>query len=238
MLLYMVTVIGYGVYSYRSNQTAVLKNLDEKLALVASGTRRILSPEFFTKAVKPDAISADDDKKNVLALSDYAQKTGVAAVYALTQTHDGVFFTASSRTKKELKIAARTPYFLPFGKQAEKAALSACSENKTIYTTETTKWGIVRRVLIPESTVNGNSYLLGADMDADGIRKKLDHCFWSSFGFTALFICLAIPFIILFRKTEKERIDEFQNLKEMLTQKTMDRTTRIRRKIEEYINKD
>ena len=63
MALYVLVVLGYGLYSYKSNKAETLRNTDEKLFLVASGIKRSLSDDFHDRAVSKNSIPKIEEHK-------------------------------------------------------------------------------------------------------------------------------------------------------------------------------
>jgi hypothetical protein len=241
MMLYFAAVTGYGFYSYHSNKASTLKNIDEKLILIASGIKRSLPKGFHDRAMEKDSISKIEDSNNVLALSDYLKKTdvmptGILRVFTLVKKDGKVYYTSSSKTEKELELAIETPYFLSYD-DASIEVISAFESDDPTFVSEKSKWGCLRKILIPEKSLKGIPYLAGVDIDIMQVEKKLNKHFWSSTAICTIFIILVIPLIFLFKRSEKEHVEEFENLKEMLHQKSMHRTTKIEEKINEYIRK-
>ena len=240
-MLYCAAVIGYCCYSYHSNKRETLNGIDEKLILIASGIKRSLPKDFHDRAVDKDSISKIQDSNNVLALSDYLKKTDVMStelltVYTLVKKNGIIYYTSSSKQEKELKVAIETPYFLSYD-DASLEVLSAFDKSEPTFVSESTQWGCLRKVLIPEYSPKGKLYLSGVDIDIMQVENKLNKHLWMSIGICTAFILLIFPFIILYRRSEKEHIEEFKSLKELLHQRSMDRTTKMEKKINEYINK-
>ena len=236
MALYFIVTLGYGFYSYNTNKAETLNNIDEKLLLVASGIKRSLPSDLPDRPLTKDALSAIDNSNNTLALSSYAVAMDVLSVYTLVQDKGKICYTSSSKTSKELENDILIPYLTEYDNPSPKM-VSAFDSTVPVYISESDKWHTIRRILVPETSPAGRHYLAGVDIDTLQIDKKLQKHLWTSVAISALFIFLAVPFIFLFRKTEKEHIEEFRSLKDMLFQRTMDRTTKIGRKIDEYIDK-
>jgi hypothetical protein len=236
IVLYILIVIAYGFYSYNSNKIDTLTAIDEKLALVASGVKRLLTVDFHDRAKDENSISSRESRENTLALTNYANTTHVLRVYTLIKQGRTLYYSSSSQPEAEFVDGLETLYFLSYDEASPKV-FSAFDKMDATYFSESNKWGACRTVLIPEVSPGGHHYLAGADIDTRQVDEKLKVHLWSSLGISSFFILLAVPFLFLFRKTEKEHVEEFESLKDMLHQRSMDRTTRIERKINEFINK-
>jgi hypothetical protein len=236
MAIYISVVVAYSIYSYGLRKDETLKRLDEKLFLVASGIKHCLPKDFHDKAVGKDDVTPEEDAKNVLALSEYARRMGVKYVYTLVKRGGTAYFTSSSATDQELKKAVETPYFLPYT-EASKATLKAFDKSGPTFATDSDRWGSFRSALIPERSSQGHLYVAGADICTDQVERILRGHMFRSIAIGGVFILLLVPFIVIFRKSEREKIQEFESLKDMLHQQSLDKTTKIERKINEFLNK-
>lgn len=236
LIVYFSVVAGYSIYSYHARKEETFKRLDEKLFLVASGIKHCLPVDFHDRALSKGDISLKEDAANVLVLSDYARKMGVKYVYTLVKVDGSAYFTSSSCTDQELKTAVETPYFLPYT-EATSQTLLAFDKKSPTYDTDSDRWGTFRSVLIPERSPKGHLYLAGADICMTDIDNLLRAHMWRSIIIAVIFTMLVLPFLMIFRKSERDKINEFESLKELLHQQSMDKTTKIERKINEFINK-
>lgn len=236
IIIYVLLVAAYGIWSYYSEKRNLLKTLDDKLLFVASNIKRILPEDFHDRAVDKDSISHEEDVRNGKTLSDYVNKTGIIYAYTMIRKDGKIYFTASSNTPEEIARGDIATYFLEYGEASENT-INAFDKTTVTLDTDTDRWGSFRSALIPERSPKGNLYLAGADIDIRDVKKKLHSIFWRAFIISGIFIILAIPFILAHTHSTKERIEEFENLRDMLHQKSMQRTTRIDKKIEEYIKK-
>lgn len=234
--IYVALVTTYGVWSYYSGKKALLKRLDEKLLFVASNIKRILPEDFHDLAVDKNSIPNEENLRIANILSEYVNKTGIIYAYTMIQKDGKIYFTSSSNTPEEIARGDIAPYFQEYG-EASHETINAFKKDTVTFATDTDRWGTFRSALIPERSPKGNLYISGADIDVRDVDKKLAKVFWKSIIISAIFIVLAIPFILAHSHSTKERIEEFENLRDMLHQKSMQRTTRIDKKIEEYIKK-
>lgn len=237
MIIYVAVIVIYGFYSYNANKEETLRNTDEKLSLVATGIKRLLKPDFIDRAINKDAITPEENHFNVSALTDYAVKTRVMRVYTLIRRGHNIFYTSSSQTVEEMNNKLDPPFFLSYD-DASQQVVDAFDKLDPTYISEKTKWGSRRIVLLPEISLQGMRYLAGAEISTKHIDAQLSKHLWSSVAISTLFILLAVPFVFIFKKTEKEHVEDFESLKDLLQQRSMDRTTKIERKINEIIGKD
>jgi hypothetical protein len=234
--IYVMLVATFAIWSYYSEKQSLLKTIDDKLLFVASNIKRILPEDFHDRAVDKDSISKEEDVKIGTTLSDYVNTTGIIYAYTMIRKDGNIYFTSSSNTLEEIARGDISTYFLPY-EEASDATVKAFDKTTVIFNTDSDRWGAFRSALIPEHSPKGNLYISGSDIDVREVNKKLKSIFWRALIISGIFIVLAIPFILAHTHSTKERIEEFESLRDMLHQKSMQRTTRIDKKIEEYIKK-
>ncbi len=237
---YLIVVIGYGVFSYLSSREKELENIDESLRLVASQAKFILPLDFHDRAVTQDSISKKEDSSNVVKLSKYVSSStasyGVNKVFTLVVIDGIVHVTASSRTPEELKTSKETPYFTPLGAPPP-AVLKALRSHKPVVTDKLDDLTPARTLLLPEKSPSGRPYLACSEMVMTEVEKRVDAYMWRSLATSGFFILMAIPLVLIFRKTDKTHIEEFESIRELLHDKTLNRTSVIERKLNEFISK-
>ena len=236
MGMYIAVIVAYTVYSYNTRKEDILQNVSDKLLFVASEVKRSLPEDFQDRVQNKKSLNMTKEIQNNMALSDYAKQTGVSKVYTLIKKDGKVYYTASGSSEEQESSAIETPAFSIYTNSPEKV-LPAFDSSKPVYLTIKDKDYSCQTVLVPEKSPGGLKYLSCAELNTTNIDAKLRKSMWTSIFIASLFVLLTVPFIILFRKTEKEHVEEFKSLKDMLRQKSMDRTTRIERKIDEYIDK-
>ena len=236
MMVYVTLVVIYGAYSYISSKKNLLKRLDEKLIFAASNIKHVLPRKFHDIAIDKNAISSETDIKNGKKLSQYIKNTNIIYVYTLIRKDNKTYFTSSSNTDTEIENNDITSYFENYSEASENT-IATFDKNTPTFDTATDRWGTFRSVLIPLYSPNGNLYVAGADIDISVIDKQLNNFFWNSFAISGVFIIFVLPFFFIQIFSKRERIEEFENLKEMLHHKSMERTIRIEKQIDKYIKK-
>ena len=240
LVSYLVVVVGYGVLSYMSSRKSELEKIDESLRLVASQIKFILPQDFHDRAVGEDSISKKEDASNVAKLSKYVSNTtasyGVTHVYTLIIVDGTLRMTASSRSAKERAEAQETPYFIPLG-PPNSTVLKALRSNQPVVTTKLNDVTSARSLLLPEKSPGGKSYLACSEMASQEIERRLNANTWQSLATSGFFVLLAIPLVLIFRKTDKVHVEEFESIRELLHNKALNRTSVIERKLNEFIAK-
>ena len=236
LVAYIIVVISYGYYSYESNKSDTLKNLDDKLLMVAYGMKAI-APDLMHPAqnLKHNK-STDRHMESAATLLNYARRMKVAAAYILRKKGDTVFYEASSRVDKHLTINKNESHTHKFMQDPPEKLLKVFASTTPVFLPprESTP---SRTLLVPEKTDSGETILFGVDADSERINARIQKRMFYSISISACFILLVIPFIIIFKKSEEELTNDFKDLKEMLSRETMDKTAKLEKKIDDIINK-
>jgi len=240
IICYIIVVLGYGIYSYTTSRRDELKEIDGTLRFIASQIKFRLPKDFHDKAIRKDAISKEEDKRNVSSLSEYVSMTtarfGVTRVYTMVLVDGKPRLTASSRTRSEMDSSLETPYFLPCEKPGQDMA-GAIASNEPRCFMERDGGDLTRTIMVPERSPGGRVYLACAEMSGREIKERLRKPLTRSIATSGVFLLLVLPLMLIFRRTDKERIEQFESLRELLHDKSLNRTSVIERKIKEFIDK-
>ena len=124
-------------------------------------------------------IPAEEYRKELDALSAFADNAGIKYAYSVMMKDGGVVFTSSSYTKEELEKGELTSLFEPY-KDAPEGLKTALEKNEITYDQYADQWGSFRSVFIPSPLPNGVTYVIGIDVALDEIstilRKTLVTC--------------------------------------------------------------
>jgi hypothetical protein len=235
LIAYILIVVTYGTYSYINAKTSYMKRVQEKLFCVAENIKRILPEDFHDKALAANSIPQKLLLQNTEILSNFVKKIGVLYVYTVIKKDGKYHITANSSTTEDLNSGNINPFFQEIHElngeldnvfKTTKPIYLKCNGDSNVLT-----------VIVPEYSPKGNFYVVGVDMNAKKINYKLNYFFWRSSILSGIFILLAIPFMIAHRHSKKEHIEAFQDLREMLHNKTTDRTAKMEKKIQEILKK-
>ncbi len=235
-IVYILLVLGYGTWSYVSGSKAFIRSVDDKLYYAASNIRHLLPEDFHDRAVAEDSIPEDEHLRIGRILSDYVNKTGIVYAYTMVEKNGKVYFTSTSNTAAEIVKGEISPYFESY-EEASQSTLNSFESDVPLYDVATDRWGTFRSVLIRQMSPKGNTYIAGADIDIRTVNSKLRTILLRSIVVSVVFIILAVPFVLAHLHSNREQIEEFESLREMLHQKSMNRTIRIEKKIDEFIRR-
>lgn len=174
----------FSPYSFYTNVHSIRKSVDEQLAVAVNGALEILPPNYHERLKKgqvSDAEYAVIQKK----LNDFKNRIGITYIYAMVQKPDGkIYFTADTLYKP------MTEYDEP-----TKDVFAAFKTRKTQASqTEDTEFALVSRsVLIPFSTSEGDTFVIGADLNITKVHPLI----LQSLRHFALLFLLGIALVII-----------------------------------------
>lgn len=235
LLSYILIVVGYGTYSYLHAKASYMKRIQEKLFCVAENIKRILPEDFHDQAISANAISHDEVLKNTKIMSNFVKKIGVLYAYTVIRKNGKYYITSNSSTREDLENGNITPFFQELH-EMNKSLDRVYKTVKPVYLNTHGDSNILS-VMLPEHSPKKNFYIVGVEMNSGEINYKLNYLFWRSFILSGIFILLAIPFMVAHRHSKREHIEAFQDLREMLHNRTSDRTAKMEKKIQDILNK-
>jgi uncharacterized iron-regulated membrane protein len=121
IVVYAALLAGYAVRTYRHEEKKVLTWLDRDLLEAARSIPHLIAPDFFDRAVRPEAVSAAEDRANIDQLTRIADSLGLAYLYTLVYTNGQVYITSSSASEEERQKQTEVRYFTPYPEATEYA---------------------------------------------------------------------------------------------------------------------
>ena len=100
---YIISVFFYNYYSYIDYKQKQIEFIDDKLRIGAYAVYNTLGEDFFKIAISKDAISQEEDWKNIDRLSFYNNHANLAFIYSSIKKDNKVYLTSSSASKEELE---------------------------------------------------------------------------------------------------------------------------------------
>lgn len=222
VLLYALAVAGYAVWSYHTNKTELMADIDHNLLQAARTLKYLLATDFHDRAVDAHSVAMDEELRNRKLVTDFGVESGFKWVYTVVEKDGKYFFSAPSVSEEEARELASW-YFYPYD-DVPPEFVRALAENKTVYVDYTDQWGNFRSVALPQTSPGGRRYLACADLEISGIDRLLHRDLLKS-AFTAIFFLLAcVPFIVflsyLYRTHTAELLDHQAHLEEQVQERT------------------
>ncbi len=197
LLLYIAVLAASAAYHYADTRNMLLDTIDEELLLGAHAVRWVLAEDFHDRALGPDAISADEDWRNIRNLSQLAQASGFAFVFTMVRDADALYLTSSNASEDELSAGEEVRYWHDYN-EALPRAHAALDAGEPRYSTYTDRWGTFRAVLLPQQSPEGRDYVTGAELDIAAVNAQLRRQLAQSMGSALLLLLASVPaFLVL-----------------------------------------
>ena len=210
LLLYVLAVAGFAVWSYNDHKADLMSEIDANLLQAARSLKYLLAPDFHDRAIDTNSIAMDEELKNRKAVTDFGVESGFKWVYTLAEKDGQYFFSAPSVSEEEAR-ELESWYFYPYD-DVPPEFIAAFRENKTVFVNYTDQWGTFRSVALPEQSPGGRRYLACADKEIGQINGLLRTTLWQSLAIAAFFLLACLPFIAFLNFMFRSHTAELQGL--------------------------
>lgn len=205
MIVYLIGVICYGIFTYYDTKRQILKRIDDRLLNAAFAVPFILGDEYHDKIKDKHTISREEYITMVMRLSKYCNQIGLTYLYTMVKDENHIFFTSSSATPEELEEKDYGKLFDPYP-EASKKDFAAFESSEPIFMSETSdRWGDFRSVLVPIGSNSGVIYVAGADMTLDEVKRRVGMSVILALTSAFFFLVLAFPSVYLFYSKVRQR---------------------------------
>lgn len=207
---YIISVFFYNYYSYIDYKQKQIEVIDDKLRIGAYSVYNILGEDFFKIAISKDAISQEEDWKNIDRLSFYNNHANLAFIYSSIKKDNKVYLTSSSASKEELEEKSELHYF-HYYEDAGESLVNSFESKEIVFENYTDKWGSFRAVHIPIILDNSQLIVISSEISMNAFNKTINDIKYKYLEDTLLYLLLTIPIIFTAYLSIKEKI--LQNLK-------------------------
>ena len=207
---YVISVFFYNYYLYMDYKQKQIEVIDDKLRIGAYSVYNILGEDFFKNAISKDAISQEEDWKNINKLSYYNNHANLAFIYSSIKKDNKVYLTSSSASKEELEDKSELHYF-HYYEDAGESLVNSFESEEILYENYTDKWGSFRAVHIPITLENSQIVVISAEISMEAFNKIIEDIKYKYLEQILLYLLLSIPIIITTYLSIKEKT--LQNLK-------------------------
>ena len=192
-LFYVLSVVGFAVWSYNEHKTRLLAEIDADLLQAARSLKYLLAGDFHDRALAADSIAKDEELRNRKAVTDFGVESGFKWVYTLAEK-DGAFFFAAPSVSDEEALERETWYFYPYD-DVPQEFVDAFRSGQPVFVEYEDQWGTFRSVALPERSPGGRTYLACADKDIGEIDGMLRATLRQSLGIALFFLLASLPFV-------------------------------------------
>jgi diguanylate cyclase (GGDEF)-like protein len=196
IFFYLIGIVFFFFYETHDNRNKILEHDDNIIKNAAYAIPEILGPEFHDSLTDKNSISQEKDYQNIIKLSEFAGSLNLKFLYTVIFMDDGIHFTSSSATGKELADGTYVRYFDRYENPPRVILDHSIGKNGT-FIEYSDKWGEYRSFIIPFTSKNGRTYLAVADMDMKMLNSEISDSTVKTVFITSFFLLLIIPLFIL-----------------------------------------
>ena len=213
----ILVLISVFFLSYMDMSKRIISDIDRRLFVGAACIKSILPRDFHDQATDPGAISPEDDRNNIRALSEFANKIDFKFLYTLIKKNNKIYITSSSATEEELAKDEQVRYFTLF-EEADSNFYEAYKGDTPVSFSHKDRWGTFRALVLPEKSPAGEKYLAVAEFDISYVNGVLNSHLIKIFIGAVLLIFGAIPLFYTFLKRVRRISNEQKNMEKQLQQ--------------------
>lgn len=211
MIIYTLGVVTIATASYWLERQRYMVDIDARLLAAASNIPSILPTDYHDVARTPNAVSKTQDRHNLELMSLHTRTGGLTYLYSYVMYEGMIYFTACNYTQEDVDKNQVVTYWTSYPEGA-KEYFDAMTATEPVYVTAGDRWGLFRTILIPMTSPAGQPYVAAADMDITVIQQSLLSRVFSVVGISFLMLLLAIPLVVVYRRTHSEMNSELRTL--------------------------
>lgn len=195
ILLYVIALGVATAYSYMQTRDSLLEQIDRELLLAANSVPLMLEGNFHDRALGPDAISQDEDLRNIRELSEFARRTKIACLFTAIEQAGETRLTARSASPTELASGVEVHYFAPYT-EGRRQILDVLISDSPVTETYTDRWGAFRTVLVPAVSPQGQVYVAAAGLPVSELDGRLTRTLFQSLLTAGLLLIASLPVLL------------------------------------------
>lgn len=240
--VYVLASLAYIGLSLYSSWNDTMKNVDDKLKLAAMALPSMLAPDFHDRAIDAGSISIEEEFRNRDVFNSYVKKTGFAWIYTLVERDGRFFFAAPSVSEREATDQLRW-YYYPYP-EIPPQFIKAYSSEKPVWVSYSDRWGTFRSVAYPLRSSGGRLFLSCADYDISFIKCILIRKACFSACVSGLFLLIAVPFFMAYRKHGRamevlvQDLERYSNDLESMVRERTQGLNKALEELEDLANRD
>ncbi len=196
--IYVLGLTAYVVGNYWHEKGRILGDVDRRLRSAAVAMPLVLGKPYLQDMAGK---SIDDGKylEAVRDLSSFAEVNGLKYVYLMSQRDGKIVFVASGATRKELEDGTYSRFGDVYD-EASEVLKRVFSARRDAFEEYTDKWGTFRSAFLPWTGSDGQTYVLGADLEISDLNALYNEKVLTSLLTGLLFVLLVSPLFLLNRR--------------------------------------
>ena len=197
----LLTVLAYTSYAIYARQQDEIERLDSVLNVAAHAVPGLLAPGVLERERQPQAMSQAEYREQSQRLRRYADQVGLAYLYVLTIQPDGkAAYLMDSPTAQQVAKGDAGHYMEAYP-DASPMVKTAWDSGQTQSDEYTDSYGAFRSVFLPMRGVQGQRYVIGADITADSVAAAMRQVLWRQLGIGAAMLLIGALLSWLFARS-------------------------------------
>ena len=168
----IITTIIYTFYSYSIEKKEVYHDIDDRLKSGVYATAHMIGKNLHDNIVDENSISTKIFEDIMFELSEFTNEVDLTYVYSMIKKDEKIYFTFSSASEEEIEESSYAGYFEEY-EDASDELVQTFETNKPIYEEYEDSYGNFRSYFVPFKNKNGETYVIGADIDINYIEAIL-----------------------------------------------------------------
>ncbi len=190
-LLVVLACVLLSVIFYQSQQSSLLRSIDQRLFTAAHFAKELLPADYHDRLTNRDSVTPEEfdrivDRNNRLCL-----QLGLQYLWSCMVVDGQIVFTSSTSPGKDVTRGDHARFFEA---HCDPASFERVFRTMTVdYSSFRNEWGHGRQVLIPFRDAHGRPYCFGASVRVDEVRAALQRTLGQAAAVSGL--CAAICLI-------------------------------------------
>lgn len=197
LLISLISISFYTYFTYITSKENFLSTIDIKLKNGAVALDMKLGGDFVDNYNLSNPLDDASFDQNLLALSQYAQKSGLEYVYLMVKEGNEIYTVMSSATEEEISNKEYDTFYTKY-EDASTLLQNGFFNNNSFYEESIDKYGHFRSFLMTKTSPKGKVYMLGSDIQVDYVNAQLQTVLMKALvlGFGIFIVSLIASYII------------------------------------------
>lgn len=200
LALNLISAVAYTTALYQTSRTEIMSGIDARLEAGAYAVREIVPEGYHARIEGEDSISPEEFELLRARLTRFAQASDFVYVYSYMKFGDGIRVITTSNTAEELSSGNVTPFYSLYD-TAPPELFRSFEDKRTRFDEYEDSFGRFRSIYLPLTSANGQTYVVGADIDLVTLDTRLDDALTKSIliGFAMFALTMGVGWLLIMR---------------------------------------
>lgn len=194
-MLNILVITSYTWYSVQIRKGDLFRQVDAELMIAASNAAFLLADEDY-QAAQNGNFSKEKSDAYQIQVYKMLKNTNIKFIYTVIKQDNDIYFVLDTPLPEDLESGEMDGPLDLYEEPSDKL-LRAFNEGITLFDEYQDEWGNFRSIYLPQKTANGITYIAGADIPIDTIKKELNTTIFYSIGMG--FILFLISSAVIYR---------------------------------------